>query len=513
MPKKLNRTSRARTSLKTQERSTHIGKEKHEGSKTRARSSALTLKLPKESTWQWNSQNAKQFIALPKQTDLTVIYDEEGFNNACEGSINNPLAKANSELFAQDIEGSVKILTEGIATPIYESSARFSIVKCNSGKNIGVTMRLKTEIPEHLKKSKDKWKNYEFLTKIFDYKTFASEGSEDPKKNEPQGSNRPSWIDPSRNDKNPFIVQNYDIAKILWEKVTNRQSDDQKSLETKDADFEINESITGLIVIAGATNSGKSELARSIIGDYLQRRRIAESNSSKILNLVTLEDPVEEWLSGVNTTDAIRHFYNMGVCYMPRRLTRDTHSLTRDTDSLESALRDSKRQSPACFYVGEVRSKDDWKSVIEFASSGHLIVVTTHATNLRETIQRILTSCDADTPQRRKIVADSLCAVIHAKFLSYERNGQKATDKKKHKVQMPSAWIANSRSRNELVRDGLTSIIGNNSNCMSREQFAERTLRHYFSPKLTKNPLIDKDEIKTGILPSIKKQDIKELIG
>jgi Tfp pilus assembly ATPase PilU len=317
-------------------------------------------------------------------------------------------------------------------------------------------------------------------------KTTAGNPSNDP--------NEIIWIDPSRSDQNDFIARNFDIARILWQAIQGKKPTE------KGADSpQIEKPASGLLVIAGATNSGKSELAKSIVGDYLQRRRLAERD--KMLNLITLEDPIEAWLADATNENTIRSFYNLGVCYIPRQLHKDT-------DSLKSALKDSKRQSPECFYVGEIREKNDWKEAIEFASSGHLIVVTTHATNLRETIQRILNATESESPQRRKIVADALCAVIHARFIDYKLGD------KKHKVQAPTFWVANSKSRNELVRDGLSSIIGNQSTCFNRQQLAIETLKRFSNSSggMPPSPAMNIEDL-NNILKEISKQDISEVIG
>jgi Tfp pilus assembly pilus retraction ATPase PilT len=489
MPKIGNRPKKSPTSKKAKE---------VKATATESTNFELSICVPASKDWQWKDANSNQAtqglpdLGLPRQTDLTVIYEKQAFVKKYKRHLTglNSNNKPATNWYGCDKEGLVTINAGSGTVKRYKSSARFAIASCNNGANLALTMRLKNEV----KRETDPREEYQFLTKKYNY--ILSSKSDNESNDE--------WLDPSRSGNTNFIVPNYEISRVLWTQIANTGMDDRsKNAQNASQEHEIIEPCSGLVIIAGSTNSGKSELARSIISDYLQRRKNAESGPNpKMLNLVTLEDPIEEWWPDIETKKAIKRFYNQGICYIPRRLGCDT-------DSLKNALKDSKRQSPACFYVGEIRSKDDWMEVIDFATSGHLIVVTTHATNLRETIQKVLTSCDADTPQRRKIIADSLCAVVHAKFQSYNT----ADDKEKYKVQIPSAWIANSRSRNELVRDGLTSIIGNDISCFNREQFAMKTLRGYFWPAEQIKPLLTIDEITTKLLPSIKKQDIKEVIG
>ena len=473
--------------------------------KTRARSKApsapnqFKINVPPENssteTWKWDLEDSdkpwslplNRPIGIPKKNDITIFHAFESVRKARDQEWVSKEFR-NGEVFVDDRKGDV--LFELDSTKTQDDTARFSIVRCNNGTMVAITLRLKKLNKfEHLPaykflKPNDAWSQIDNQESV--PKTTEGNPSKEP--------NKIIWIDPSRSDKNDFIARNFDIARILWQAIQGKKPTE------KGADSpQIEKPASGLLVIAGATNSGKSELAKSIVGDYLQRRRLAETD--KMLNLITLEDPIEAWLADATNEDVIRGFYNLGVCYIPRQL----HKVT---DSLKSALKDSKRQSPECFYVGEIREKNDWKEAIEFASSGHLIVVTTHATNLRETIQRILNATESESPQRRKIVADALCAVIHARFIDYKQGD------KKHKVQAPTFWVANSRSRNELVRDGISSVIGNQSTCFNRQQLAIETLKRFSNSSGGPTPLsILTDEDLVNLIKEISKQDISEVIG
>lgn len=476
------------------------------GTKTSSDPSQFKIKIPPETSekgWRWELEGNKNLLSLPldsqigipKKNDITIFHSFKSVQKAKDQKWVDADFRS-GKIFVDDRKG--EVLFELDENKTHKDTARFSIVRCNNGSMVAITLRLKklvkfADLPTYkFLKPNEAW------SKIDAQETVPTTTEEDPLK-EP---NVISWIDPSRDDKNDFIVRNFDIARILWQTVQGKISTEEKAGSPK-----IEKPASGLLVIAGATNSGKSELAKSIVGDYLQRRRLAETD--KMLNLITLEDPIEAWLANKTNEEVIRGFYNLGVCYIPRQLHNDT-------DSLKSALKDSKRQSPECFYVGEIREKNDWNEAIEFASSGHLIVVTTHATNLRETIQRILNATESESPQRRKIVADALCAVIHARFIDYEQAKEidNKLENKKHKVQAPTFWIANSRSRNELVRDGISSVIGNQNTCFNRQQLAIETLKRHSnssdrsipSPQLT-------DEDLDNLLKEISKQDISEVIG
>jgi hypothetical protein len=92
--------------------------------------------------------------------------------------------------------------------------------------------------------------------------------------------------------------------------------------------------------------------------------------------------------------------------YTPRQKGVDVSDLRR---AAESAL----RQTPAAFYVGEVRDLKDWTTLLDFSGTGHLIFTTAHAGSLVEAMGKIFAATRAKNPARRAIVADRLMALVH----------------------------------------------------------------------------------------------------
>lgn len=127
----------------------------------------------------------------------------------------------------------------------------------------------------------------------------------------------------------------------------------------------LNELITyrhGLILIAGATGSGKSTTIASML-DY--------RNATQTGHILTLEDPIE-------------------YLFRNRKSIVNQREIGSDTDSLGLALKNALRQAPDCILIGEIRDKETMSAAIAYAQSGHLVVATIHANNSYNALNRII---------------------------------------------------------------------------------------------------------------------------
>ncbi|MDD2627601.1 MAG: ATPase, T2SS/T4P/T4SS family [Clostridia bacterium] len=111
----------------------------------------------------------------------------------------------------------------------------------------------------------------------------------------------------------------------------------------------------GIILLCAPTGEGKTTSLYSIL-DYLNKPEI---------NVVTIEDPVEIRMEGVNQVE-----------------------IGHDT-SFAGALRTVLRQDPNIILVGEIRDKETAQTAIESGQTGHLVLSTIHTTNSIEAITRI----------------------------------------------------------------------------------------------------------------------------
>lgn len=228
----------------------------------------------------------------------------------------------------------------------------------------------------------------------------------------------------------------------------------------------------GLIIVAGATKSGKSQIARALaLRVLLQIRqsigaRVANApdrlHDTRLPHLVTFEDPIEEWQlyrqdsreSGLANWRDPAAWLSLGLCFTPRKSGTDV-------SSLQQALRDARRQTPACFFVGEVRSRRDWREVFDFAGSGHLIIVTTHAGSLVESMLRAMDSIRASTPQARRTFANNLRGCVHLRMASCSNRP----------LLLPAVWRQQPEAINSLVAEGPSSITSNGRFVLGRYNY------------------------------------------
>lgn len=118
----------------------------------------------------------------------------------------------------------------------------------------------------------------------------------------------------------------------------------------------------GLIIIAGATGTGKSSTLAAMIG---QRNRNSHGH------IITVEDPIE-------------YVHEHGGCIITQR------EVGVDTISFEAALRNTLRQAPDVILIGEIRTRETMEHAIAFAETGHLCLTTLHANNANQALDRIL---------------------------------------------------------------------------------------------------------------------------
>lgn len=118
----------------------------------------------------------------------------------------------------------------------------------------------------------------------------------------------------------------------------------------------------GLIIVSGATGSGKSTSLAAMIG---------HRNGTAPGHIITIEDPVE-------------FIHEHRQCVVTQR------EVGVDTLSFESALKNALRQKPDVILVGEVRDTTTMEQAINMAETGHLVLMTLHASNAHQAIDRIL---------------------------------------------------------------------------------------------------------------------------
>ena len=118
----------------------------------------------------------------------------------------------------------------------------------------------------------------------------------------------------------------------------------------------------GLILIVGATGSGKSTTIASML-DY--------RNANRTGHILTIEDPIE-------------------FLFKHKKSIVNQRELGMDTLGWEHALKNAMRQAPDCILIGEIRDKETMQAAISYAQTGHLCLATLHANNSYHALNRII---------------------------------------------------------------------------------------------------------------------------
>jgi twitching motility protein PilT len=146
----------------------------------------------------------------------------------------------------------------------------------------------------------------------------------------------------------------------------------------------------GLILVTGATGSGKSTTLAAMI-DCI--------NSTRSGHIVTIEDPIE-------------FLHRDKMSFVTQR------EVDVDTRSFAEALRGALRQDPDVILVGEMRDHETIETALTAAETGHLVLSTLHTLDATETITRIVSSFPSHQQKSVRIqLAGILKAVISMRLV------------------------------------------------------------------------------------------------
>ena len=118
----------------------------------------------------------------------------------------------------------------------------------------------------------------------------------------------------------------------------------------------------GLVLVVGATGSGKSTTLASMID---------HRNAKRSGHILTVEDPIE-------------------YLFKHRKSVVNQREVGIDTHSWHDALRNAMRQAPDCILIGEIRDRETMQAALAYSQTGHLCLATLHANNAYHALNRIV---------------------------------------------------------------------------------------------------------------------------
>src|SRR6516164_2203073 len=156
---------------------------------------------------------------------------------------------------------------------------------------------------------------------------------------------------------------------------------------------------TGLVLVTGATGSGKSTTLAAVLN---------EVNHSRPIHIITLEDPVE-------------------FIHPHDKATFNQRELGTDFSTFSHGLRAALRQAPKIILVGEMRDRETVRIALSAAETGHLVLSTLHTVDAGQTINRILGMFEPEEQEQVRFrLADTLRWVVGQRLAPRIGGGRQA---------------------------------------------------------------------------------------
>ncbi len=153
----------------------------------------------------------------------------------------------------------------------------------------------------------------------------------------------------------------------------------------------------GLVIIGGATGSGKTTTLAALVNEINQR---------EARHIVTIEDPIE-----------YEHRHNLSVI--------EQVEIGIDAPDFPTALRAAMRQAPDVIVVGEMRDPETARIALSAAETGHLVFTTLHTTDAASTVSRIADSFPQERQHSiRAEMAMALAAMLTQSLIPRKNGGR-----------------------------------------------------------------------------------------
>ncbi len=152
----------------------------------------------------------------------------------------------------------------------------------------------------------------------------------------------------------------------------------------------------GIVIVSGATGSGKSTTLAAMLNQL---------NETERLRVITIEDPIE-------------YLFPDKECIISQR------EVGLDTLSFQAALKHILRQDPDVIVIGEMRDQVSFRTALAAAETGHLVLTTLHSSTAAVAVHRLLEFFPANEwDQVRLNIASNLQAVVCQRLLKGAQGG------------------------------------------------------------------------------------------
>ena len=190
----------------------------------------------------------------------------------------------------------------------------------------------------------------------------------------------------------------------------------------------------GLILFSGATGSGKTTAMYSYVDAI---------NQESCKHIITLDDPTEIILEEKESVVSQRE-------------------IGRHSESFASALRAALREAPDIIMIGEMRDKETIRTALQAAETGHLVISTIHASDVKDCLSRILSYFPAEEhAELRHELSASFTAIIGCRLLPKAGGGRVGAYATLFKTLATTSILRNGRLEeldNYMNRDGMQTM-------------------------------------------------------
>ncbi|MBN2097642.1 MAG: type IV pilus twitching motility protein PilT [Candidatus Omnitrophica bacterium] len=226
----------------------------------------------------------------------------------------------------------------------------------------------------------------------------------------------------------------------------------------------------GLILVTGATGSGKSTTLAAMINMINQERHC---------HIITVEDPIEYT------------FRNIKAVIEQREVGSDTHTFA-------NALKRILREDPDVILIGEMRDLETIQSALNIAETGHLVFATLHTSDSVQTVNRIVDVFPAHQQQQvRTQLSFVLLGILAQQLIPKSAGGR---------VLATEVLVANHAIRS-LIREGKTHQIYSAIQTAQREKMCTMNQALY---ELVLKGIISQEE---ALLRTSEPQDLERMFN
>ena len=215
---------------------------------------------------------------------------------------------------------------------------------------------------------------------------------------------------------------------------------------------------SGIILVTGATGSGKSTTVYSIL----------QVLNTTARNIITVEDPVEMKIEGINQVQVMS---DIGL-------------------SFSNTLRSILRQDPDIIMIGEIRDEETARIAVRAAITGHLVLSTIHTNNSLNTIERLL-----DMNIERYLLGSALSGIISQRL-----------------VKRLCPKCRKSRMTNDYEKKLFKMVLGMDVNEIYTAGTCDECINGYMGRVALHEVLEISENIKDAIINNVRKDELRELV-